>query len=139
MAVARIILLCFLYPFSVTSDLQLVRVTIFERNIFISCSFANRSLAIGCSVRLRLLNANDSTSDDVFELRRPQGAGQNDVIVTTQCNETTNQRVAYDDIVGVELREGGAVGEVVLVAMETMLDDGRNFTQSTGCSLPQQG
>ena len=57
----------------------------------------------------------------------------------TQCNVSTNQRKAYDDIVGVAVREDGTLGEVVLVAMETEADDVRSYTRDTGCTLPQEG
>ena len=122
-----------------TSDLQSLNVVIlFERNIFISCTFANNSLAAGCSVRLPLLGSNDTTSGDVFELRRPRPFRPDDVMIT-QCNVSTNQRMTYDDIVGVAVREDGTLGEVVLVAMETEADDEGSYTQDTGCTLPQQG
>lgn len=126
-----------LTPKTDTTDLQSAEVVFFENNIFLRCFFANNSQALGCVIRLSISSTNDTESDDTFELRRQPGI--NNDIVISNCNSTTNRRVAYSEIVGVDLEGDGMVGDVSLQVAVIEVENESNFTQLTNCTLAQQG
>ena len=102
---------------------------------------AANSPALGCSIRLSLGRDNDTQSDDTFELRRRPSSGQgiNDIIIVSSCNQSTNQRKAYDDIVGVDIESDGTLGVVERKVVVTVLDSEQNFTRLTKCVRPVPG
>ena len=120
-----------------TTDLQRAEVVFFENNIFLLCLLADNSPALGCSIRLRLRNTNDSQSDDVFELRRPTSEPGSDDVIVSNCNTSTNRYLAYREIVGVDLEGDGSLGEVWLRVNETEAESLDEFTRLTNCTLPQ--
>ena len=79
----------------VTTDVQTASVLFFETFVFINCTFASGSLALGCAVTLELVEGEgvevegggEERGRERFWLRREGGSS-----VVSQCNTTDNSR-----------------------------------------------
>lgn len=117
-----------LYFSADTSDVQTARVVFFENNVFLTCSFASGSLATGC-VFTFLVNQN-GTGTEQFMVQQSMGS--------QQCNVTTNQRNGYLDISVLDLEADGlSLGAVVLSVNTELVNSEAEYTQMTGCTIPQ--
>lgn len=107
-----------------TSDVQSGRAVFFENNVFLTCSFADGSVAVGC-VFVFQVNQNGTGTEEFVLLRSMQ-----------QCNVTGNQQNGYTDISVFDLRSGG-IGQVAVEVDAMTLPSEAEFTDMTGCIVPQ--
>ena len=52
---------------------------------------------------------------------------------------SSNQRIAYDDIVGVDVESDGTLGMVELKVVDMVIGSEENFTRLTECVRPVLG
>ena len=110
-----------------TTDLQVASVIFFENNIFVTCTFASDSIALGCAIQLVLVNATEPEQLLVLQ------SGTN----VSQCNQTMNQRDAYVSILAGDYEDNGELGTEPLLLEPLVLTDADSYMSWTGCDIPQ--
>ena len=110
-----------------TSDVQTAEVVFFENNVFLSCSFADDSSAVGCVFTFQV-NQNGTGNEQIVLMQSVGGQ---------QCNTTANQRNGYTEIFVQDLESDGvSMGQLSLPAEVTLLESAAEYSQLTGCSVP---
>ena len=132
----------YFHCYAATGDLQSAQVVFFENNIYLRCTLARNSPALGCSIRLTLAtNPNNTEPDATFDLLQTEVPSNTDDVILSNCTMTANRIEAYDDerVVGVVIREDDVVASVIIPVTLSEEDSAVNFTRITNCTLPQQG
>ena len=114
---------------AVTSDVQRASIVFFQNNIFMNCSFANSVAGRGCIFNLSLVN-----TSELFYLPR-DGV----MAVTSQCNTTSSQSMAYTSFAVLDWESDGSPGQLpILVPRPLDIAEETNYTQLTGCIVPSK-
>lgn len=116
----------YVHVISDTSDVQRGRAVFFENNVFLTCSFAGGSEALGC-VFVFQVNQNGTGTEEFVVLQS---------MSSRQCNVTGNQMNGYTDLFVFDLMSGG-IGQVALAVDATPVSSEADFTAMTGCTVPQ--
>lgn len=90
-----------------------------------TCTFASDSIASGCAIQLVLVNTTELFV--VFQ------SGTN----VSQCNQTMNQRNAYNSISAGDFEDNGDLGTELVLLEPLVLTDADSYTSWTGCDIPQ--
>lgn len=111
-----------------TSDVQSARVIFFDNNVFLFCSFADGSLAVGCMFTFQV-NLNGTGNEEFIVLQSMGGQ---------LCNVTANQLSGYMDIVVFDLESDGvSVTPVSIIVDIVTVGSEDDYTEMTGCTVQQ--
>ena len=112
-----------------TSDVQSASVILFDTNVFLNCSFANGSPAVGCMFIFRANSLNGTENEEFFVLRSMGGQ---------LCNVTDNQLSGYTNIVVFDLESDGvSVTPVPIIVDIIPVGSEDVYTEMTGCTVQQ--
>ena len=104
-----------------TTDVQNATVTFFGTRIYLTCTFANRTSAMGCIIKFTL----SSNRTEQFNITRTEAQ---------LCSMVANQMIAYDRVEVVDWEAGGTVGTLPIRVQPLEAVDEQSFTMS--CPLP---
>lgn len=107
--------------------MQIGRAIFFERNVLLTCTFADDSVAMGC-VFVFQVNQNGTGTEEEFVVLQSMDS--------RQCNITGNQRNGYTDISVFALRSG-VIGQFAIEVDAMTVPSEAEFTDMTGCVIPQ--
>ena len=104
-------------PIADTTDVQNATVTFFSTQVFLTCTFANRSSARGCIVRFAL----SSNRTEQFNITRTEAQ---------LCGMTANQMTAYDRVEVLDWEADGNEGALPIRVQPLEAVDEQSFATS---------
>jgi hypothetical protein len=113
---------------ALTTDTQTASAVFYSTAVSLNCTFADGSSAVGCLFVFHLTNENISENITIV-----YDSDDGDLMSNTTCDQLSNTRGAYDDLVLVyDVEEDGSTGSQPISATVTVENEPNNFT----CPLP---
>ena len=113
------------HPLTVTTDVQSARLTFFENNIYLSCSFASSSPAQGC---VFIFTASSNITER-FNVSQSE---------SRTCAQLQNMENVYTSIVALDWESDGSYGSRPISINVNETASAEEFMQVTSCSLPSE-
>jgi len=107
----------YVFPIADTTDVQNATVTFFGTQVFLTCTFANRSSARGCIIRFTL----SSNRTEQFNITRAEAK---------LCSMVANQLIAYDRVEVLDWEADGNEGTLSIRVQPLEAVDEQSFTTS---------